>query len=396
MSIICSSLKEFVLPSIQWTFERRNLVEVYIEQQIKNMPTKDKINNLIISGYSDRPTGLGQACRSHINLVKRMGFQPQIIHVSEILNNSESGGGMNQSPGGTWLLHCNAPEALATLHAVGSKVRKRHFVIGYWAWELASMPWLWRKAAPLFDEIWVPSQHIASALQNVPVRVRVVPHPVETHEWPKRSNGKPFTILTAADYRSSIERKNILAAIQIYKLAFADETQARLIVKIHGAPNASNALLKIRNSVAGRADIFIETEPLSAKKFRNLQMNTDLFLSPHRAEGFGLMMAEFLANGIPCVATAWSGNMDYMASLKPFLIPQRQVPVRDPTNIYRSRRGAHWAEPDVNSGARALRWVYDNPGDAQNWSALGREAILKSNKLAWEETFSSLSSFGIS
>ena len=38
----------------------------------------------------------------------------------------------------------------------------------------------------------------------------------------------------------------------------------------------------------------------------------DSFVSLHRAEGFGLSIAEAMAYGKPVIATNWSGNIDFM------------------------------------------------------------------------------------
>jgi glycosyltransferase involved in cell wall biosynthesis len=39
-----------------------------------------------------------------------------------------------------------------------------------------------------------------------------------------------------------------------------------------------------------------------------------VFVSLHRAEGFGLVNAEAMARGKVVIATAWSGNMDFMSA----------------------------------------------------------------------------------
>ncbi len=38
----------------------------------------------------------------------------------------------------------------------------------------------------------------------------------------------------------------------------------------------------------------------------------DVVLSIHRSEGLGLVPAQAMVEGKPVVATAWSGNMDFM------------------------------------------------------------------------------------
>ena len=40
----------------------------------------------------------------------------------------------------------------------------------------------------------------------------------------------------------------------------------------------------------------------------------DVYVSLHRSEGFGLVMAESMYVGTPVIATDWSGNTEFMNS----------------------------------------------------------------------------------
>ena len=82
----------------------------------------------------------------------------------------------------------------------------------------------------------------------------------------------------------------------------------------------------------------------------------DVLVSLHRAEGYGLTIAEAMALGRPVVATGWSGNVDFMAGPGCFAVPWRLVPARDPQATY-DLPDAVWAEADVAAAAVALRQV---------------------------------------
>ena len=45
-----------------------------------------------------------------------------------------------------------------------------------------------------------------------------------------------------------------------------------------------------------------------------LLADVDVYVSLHRSEGFGLVMAESMYVGTPVIATDWSGNTEFMNS----------------------------------------------------------------------------------
>ena len=51
-----------------------------------------------------------------------------------------------------------------------------------------------------------------------------------------------------------------------------------------------------------------------------LYASCDVFVSLHRAEGFGLTIAEAMALGKPTIATAYSANMDFTTPGNSYLV----------------------------------------------------------------------------
>ncbi len=74
----------------------------------------------------------------------------------------------------------------------------------------------------------------------------------------------------------------------------------------------------------------------------------DAYVSLHRAEGFGLGLAECMAMGKPVIATGWSGNMEFMDADSAGLVDFTLVPVREGN----TRRGRGSAGP-----TRRCRWL---------------------------------------
>ena len=98
-----------------------------------------------------------------------------------------------------------------------------------------------------------------------------------------------------------------------------------------------------------------------------------MVLSLHRAEGFGLLLAEAMAAGIPTVASGYGGNLCFMPPGSAELVPCRRVPIQRTEGDYRA--GWCWGEPDLDGAAAALRRLADHPAQAAQLAAAGRRAV---------------------
>jgi glycosyltransferase involved in cell wall biosynthesis len=114
-------------------------------------------------------------------------------------------------------------------------------------------------------------------------------------------------------------------------------------------------------------------ETLSRADMGLLVASVDAVLSLHRAEGFGLLLAEAMLRGVPVVATGWSGNLDFMTNQDSGLIGYRLIPARDPQGTYDMPK-ALWADADVEEAAGWLRRLRDEPNFRADLARRGRDA----------------------
>jgi glycosyltransferase involved in cell wall biosynthesis len=107
---------------------------------------------------------------------------------------------------------------------------------------------------------------------------------------------------------------------------------------------------------------------------------TDAFVSLHRSEGFGFGLAEAMLLGKPAVATAYSGNADFLDDVTGYPVPYRLVPVK--AGDYPEHDGQVWAEPDVAVAAGHMAAIVADPAAARRIAAAGQAFIKTHHSLA--------------
>jgi glycosyltransferase involved in cell wall biosynthesis len=265
-------------------------------------------------------------------------------------------------------------------------------IIGVWAWELSRVSAEWAVGAKFVHEIWAPSRFAAEAFAAVaPGRVRVVPFPLATQlpfavAGDRASFGLPadcFIVLSAFNLASSCTRKNPVGTIAAFKAAFGASQDALLVLKLTGIANYQDDLAAIHAAVGDAPNIRVMTETVSEPELRGLIAASNVVLSLHRSEGFGLIPAAAALLGVPVVATGYSGNLDFMNPQCSGLVSYRLVPVQDERGVY-AVPGAEWAEPDIEDAASWLRRLFEAPalrtemgaaGQRHAMNTLGREAF---------------------
>ncbi len=234
--------------------------------------------------------------------------------------------------------------------------------IGYLVTEFETAPQGWEFIFDIVHEIWTPSAFCANAIaQATGIPVKVVPYPVSIQDvppLPRRRfdiDGRQFLGMAIMDLSSCPERKNPLAHVKAWKLAFGNDPTAHLIMKVRFNKYTQFARKELIEAVGGAQNIRLVEEVFDDASMCAFQRMADVYLSLHRAEGYGLNIHEMLEIGTPVIATGWSGNMDFMLRYPHAIaVPFKLVPYSDPTFQYQGE-GLYWAEADIEATASALR-----------------------------------------
>lgn len=332
-------------------------------------------SRVVIVAALGRNNGIGSGARLQWAALRQLGIEADLLDAAPAMRNPLFR--VPHRPGSAYVFHADGPNTASLIRSVLPHAA-RAWRIGYWAWELPDPPPSWAGCERCVAEIWTPSTFSRDSLARLVRRpIAIVPHFVAARPAHRRRPGRPFTVLTMADSRSSLSRKNPEGALRAFCAAFGSSAAARLVIKLGGRPEEVAALEASLGDLLGGGNVEILRAHLDDQALHALYDRADVLLSLHRAEGFGLTLAEAMAHGLPVVATGWSGNLDFMSDADSCPVPYRLVPVEDAAAIY---GGSTWAEPDLDAAARALRRLCD---DAAYYNRIAAAAHRRTRLARW-------------
>ncbi|WP_155834085.1 glycosyltransferase family 4 protein [Butyrivibrio sp. VCD2006] len=324
--------------------------------------------NLI--GHSRGDFGLGESCRLVAQTIKTSGIPFVINNCFQNKKAKETNLSFvkyeeDEPRYNVNLIHINPNEMVSFSLRSTRNMFDNRYQVAFWLWEVPEFPMHWVCQIKMFDEIWTPSEFVSESIRRVTDKpVFTVPYamrePKVSLECDRNYFGLPrdkFLFLMSYDGLSNSERKNPEAVIAAYKEAYPEEQSGvGLIIK---ATHANEKEIKrLRNMLEGYRNVYILTESFSKEEFNSLIKDADVYVSLHRSEGFGLVMAEAMFLGTPVVATNWSANSEFMSEESCCMVPARIVEIE--TDMPPYHKGNHWADPDIHVAAGYIRRLYDD------------------------------------
>lgn len=237
--------------------------------------------------------------------------------------------------------------------------------IGFWVWELDEFPSVWPEAFSIVDEIWVPTEFIKNAIsKKTKLPIHVLPKAIEPSIHGKFSKkdfklrNNDFMFMYSFDFNSFVQRKNPIAVVNAFNKAFDDRDNAILYLKSingHRNPEAMSEILKL---IAGNKKVIVSDGFISRNEMSGLQSICDCYVSLHRAEGFGLGLAECMYFEKPVIATNFSGNTEFMNNDNSCLVDYKLVKINN--GEYPYSEGCEWADADVGHAAGLMKKIYSD------------------------------------
>jgi len=338
-----------------------------------------------IAGFLTADLGVGESARCMVRAADAAGIPaalvPLKLHCKNRLGDQTYAARLQSAnPHPVNVVHLDPPATRDLDYHHGRGFREGKYNIAYWAWELPEFPDAWIPNFGYFDEVWCPSEFVRAAIAHKsPLPVVTMPHaisfarPTGDHRARFGLPAGKFLFLCLYDLNSYSERKNPRGMIEAFRQSGLAGPNAALVVKVQNSAANAADFAELQAAVRDLPGTVLLTETLSREEIYQLEGACDCFVSLHRAEGFGLALAECMALGMPVISTNWSAPAE-------FITAQTGCPVNYTlTTIAQSRgpysKGQVWAEPDVTHAAWWMKQVCADPALARSLGAAAQAAI---------------------
>ncbi|MGO8704866.1 MAG: glycosyltransferase [Candidatus Brocadiia bacterium] len=250
------------------------------------------------------------------------------------------------------------------------------------------------------DEIWVGSSFNVEALARWGIgrdKIKVLPTPVAVERYGAHVQPLPwadeqrFTFLACFDVSV---RKGWDLLFRAFFAEFKPSENARMVLNVHsslenGRKDLIRHLERWAKVFAGPAwvnennewrspkpPLLCIAEDLHADQMPRFYRSGNVYAMPSRGEGWGIPAMEAMASGLPVIATAWGGQMDYMDDETALLVRCQPAPVSaDACRENPGFAGQMWVEPDLADLRRQMRLAKDQPALAQSKAAAAQRRV---------------------
>lgn len=269
------------------------------------------------------------------------------------------------------------------------------------------------------DKLVVPSEHAKWAFDNTSFEVsyrnkedktilecacpiEVVPYPVKD----VKSESLDLNIDTKFNFLSIAllgPRKNLEKMIQWFSEEFKDEESVGLILKtgvskgsVIDRESTRNHIKEVMRSLTPdrKCKIYLLHGDLSEGQINSLYNREDVhcYLTATHGEGYGLPIFEAAYNGLPIVATNWSGHLDFLSG---FVDPEKKKKRKElfakvdyelheiPKSVVWENiliEESKWAFPKEDSFKMQMRNVYSNYSKYKNYASSLKSQLLQSHR----------------
>lgn len=341
--------------------------------------------NLI--GFAHGEFGIGQHLRGVVDVFLDAGLPFSIFDYSLTLHPQDDES-VSQYIDQNCLYHANLfclnNNGILDLWETDRWLFHDRYGIAYGYWELSDFPDAWLPAMNVLDEIWAPSSHIMRIISAKTALPVLHMPPCVDFTIPGISGRSDFGIpdnvfvfLFSFDFSSTLARKNPLAAVRAFSDAFPNDRKDVMLILKSKTNEDVVQQVRDREALGEKIDdprILLLDRALSRPQMLDLINCADAYISLHRAEGFGLGMAEAMKMGKPVIATNYSGNTDFTTPTTACLVDYQLVAVKQ-GECFDLEGDSVWAEADVEMAAHHMARLVEDAAFARDIGRRGKELV---------------------
>ncbi|UEQ74704.1 glycosyltransferase [Chryseobacterium arthrosphaerae] len=358
------------------------MVYIFTEEKLKTLQVMQLSVNY--HGFFNGNFGISEATRLNALALEAIGIRVnRINYSSETFERIEDTASENNASINIFHININF---ISDFFSKNQDLKLNdYYNIIYWAWEFPEVSDKVIKILGVFDELWVPSDFCVNIFtQYTGIPVIRFSHPIQKLAESKDFDPAQYGIsgnqkiyITIFDSLSTTIRKNPEATLEAFTSVFKDSKDSVLIVKTHNLERSKDAQ-KALESYTSIPNVIIINEHFSKEKLHSLIQQSDVLISLHGSEGFGLTMAEAMAYGKIVVGTGYSGNLDFMNVNNSFLIQYDFIKTSNTKGLI--DEGLTLAKPRLTDAIEKLQYIKDHFESLNN--------IRESARLQIENNFS--------
>lgn len=257
------------------------------------------------------------------------------------------------------------------------------------------------------DAVFVPSMQNIKALQlsGVKVPIYLAPHGADTEAY--HPNSTPMELINAQETFNFLSvfqwqhRKGPDVLLEAYWREFSKGDNVSLILKTYWGnkglkyhqravmESISNYKSYLGFTKENTAPVYFTSTLLDDTEMLKMYSLADVYAQPSRGEGVGLPYIEAMSCGIPCIATGWGGQTDFINDTNGLLVDYKLKNISPDSNESLAPNftdlftpNMKWAEPSIESMQKQMRFAYENQSLMKE---LGKQARLDMEKMTWIE-----------
>jgi glycosyltransferase involved in cell wall biosynthesis len=234
-------------------------------------------------------------------------------------------------------------------------ILKDKYVIAYCVWEADVLPESYERSLSYVQEVWTASRYSCQIFRKYHDKVVYIPHVIERDtacseedlNFIREAVGhepscRYFLTITLTITRDAVKRKNVGALINAFLNARPRMKNARLIIK---------SRLQAPQYLVNDPAIVYVRQDLTDSQINALYQISDIYVSPHHSEGWGLALSDAMIFKKPVIATGYSGNLEFMNEANSFLLEFSEEYIRaaDCGHIFKGH----------------MKWAYPHPTDLE-------------------------------
>lgn len=362
---------------------------------IKKAPSRLISDGVNLVGWPFAEIGIGEDIRVAAEALLKVNMEFKILDAAERLppktprvdlGHSKYQSAIPEFPVDVVFLDASTQYRYYCFDAIEEKAIERT-IVAVSPWELPLWPSNGKFALSNVDHFFAATKFIYDAFKPYFPESRIhhvspavyIPEEFRCSVVSEKISG-PLKFLTIFDGYSSIHRKNPIATIKAFQLAFPKtNSNVQLIVKMMNTPLDNEVFEELVSLVRSDQRIEVINKTLKREELFDLIKSSHCFVSLHRSEGFGRNIAESMILGRPVIVSEFSGNLDFCFEDNSFLVKGELVPVEP--HMYSFSRDQVWFDASIEDAAHNMKSVYENWSLAVEKAKKGQEYMLKNYSL---------------